>query len=118
MITCFLEYEIAPDKVAEFEAYARSWIALVNRFGGTHHGYLLPHEGPSDLAIASFSFGSLAEYEHYRDRIKTNEECQAVFRFAQRTGCIKRHVRFFMRPVLEGDVNAVKDFSEADIQAE
>jgi len=40
MITCFLQYEIAPGKLAEFEAYARSWIVLVDRFGGKHHGYL------------------------------------------------------------------------------
>ena len=110
MITCFLQYEITPGKLAEFEAYARSWIALVDRFGGEHHGYLLPHEGPSDFATASFSFQSLAEYERYRQKIKTDEECQAVFRFARETGCIKRHVRYFMRPVFKGDPKATIDF--------
>lgn len=110
MITCFLQYEIAPGKVAEFEAYAKSWIALVDRFGGTHHGYLLPHEGPSDFATASFSFESLAEYEQYREKIKADDQCEAVFEFARETGCIKRHVRYFMRPVFDGDPKATEDF--------
>jgi hypothetical protein len=110
MITCYLQYEIEPRKLAEFEAYAKSWIALVDRFGGKHHGYLLPHEGPSDFATASFSFESLAEYERYREKIKTDEQCQRVFAFARETGCIRRHVRYFMRPVLEGDLNAVQTF--------
>lgn len=113
MITCFLQYEITPGKLAEFEAYAKSWIALVDRFGGTHHGYLLPHEGPSDFATASFSFDSLADYESYRNKIKTDEQCQSVFEFARETQCIKRHVRYFMRLILEGDPNAARDFSKA-----
>lgn len=110
MITCFIQYELTPGNLAEFEAYGKSWIALVERFGGTHHGYLLPHEGPSDLATASFSFESLAEYERYREKIKTDDCCQAVLEFARETGCIKRYVRYFMRPVFDGDANAALDF--------
>ncbi|WP_280429962.1 NIPSNAP family protein [Nocardia brasiliensis] len=39
---------------------------LVERHGGTHHGYFLPAEGASDKALALFSFSSLAAYEEYR----------------------------------------------------
>ena len=42
VITCYLRYIIDPDKVAEFEEYARMWIPLVERFGGRHHDYFLP----------------------------------------------------------------------------
>ena len=56
MVTCYLRYVIDPDKVAEFENYARMWISLVNKFGGKHHGYFLPHEGPNNIALALFSF--------------------------------------------------------------
>ena len=66
MITCYLRYIIDPYKVAEFERYARMWIPLVRRFGGTHHGYFLPHEGANNIAVALFSFPSLAAYEAYR----------------------------------------------------
>jgi hypothetical protein len=42
MITCFVEYTIDAEKTAEFERFARAWIGLVDRHGGTHHGYFLP----------------------------------------------------------------------------
>jgi NIPSNAP len=45
MITIHLRYEIDPHKLADFEEYGRRWIHLVNRLGGTHHGYFLPSEG-------------------------------------------------------------------------
>jgi len=40
MITCYLRYEINPDKIAEFEAYGAMWLDLMPRFGGTHHGHM------------------------------------------------------------------------------
>lgn len=42
VITCYLTYRIDPYKSEEFEDYARLWLRLVPRFGGTHHGYFLP----------------------------------------------------------------------------
>ena len=55
MVTCFLRYVIEPSKVEEFEHYAKLWIPLVERFGGQHHGYFLPSEGASNVALALFS---------------------------------------------------------------
>jgi hypothetical protein len=46
MITCYLRYVVDPDKLEEFEAYARMWIPLVNKFGGTHHGIFFPMKAP------------------------------------------------------------------------
>lgn len=63
MITCHVTYTIDPYQLAEFETYARMWIPIVNRMGGQHHGYLLPAEGPNNIAYCSFSFESLAAYE-------------------------------------------------------
>lgn len=65
MVTCYLRYMIDPYKLDDFEVYAKMWIPLVNRFGGTHHGYFLPHEGANNIAVALFSFPSLAVYEEY-----------------------------------------------------
>ena len=56
MVTCYLKYVIDPFKVKEFEHYAKLWIPLVNKLGGNHHGYFLPHEGPNNIAVALFSF--------------------------------------------------------------
>jgi len=76
MITCYLNYRIDPYKLKEFEIYAKKWIPLVNKFGGIHHGYFLPHEGANDMAVALFSFPSEA-YETYRkDSFKYEKSLQ------------------------------------------
>ncbi len=102
MITRYLTYEIDPDKVSEFEEYAKRWITLIARFGGTHHGYFLPHESANDLAVALFSFPSLADYEQYRIASMSDAECLEAFKFATDTQCIRRYDRQFLRPVMEG----------------
>jgi hypothetical protein len=99
MVTCYLRYTLDPHKLAEFETYARMWIPLVNKLGGTHHGYFLPHEGPNDVAVALFSFPSLAAYEQYRAKSATDPECQAAIAYNEETRCFLRFERSFMRPV-------------------
>lgn len=100
MVTCYLRYIIDPYKLGDFETYARLWIPLVNRLGGTHHGYFLPHEGASNVAVALFSFPTLAVYEEYRARMVDDPECQEAHIFADRTRCILSYERTFMRPIL------------------
>ena len=85
MVTCYLRYVIDPYKLDDFETYARMWIPLVNRMGGTHHGYFLPHEGANNVAVALFSFPTLAAYEDYRTRMAGDPECQGAYTFADRT---------------------------------
>ena len=75
------------------------WIPLVNKFGGKHHGYFLPHEGANNIAIALFSFESLAQYEEYRGKIQHDADCQEAFKYARDTRCIMSFERSFMRPV-------------------
>src|SRR5439155_14213039 len=100
MITCYLRYVIDSDKVAAFEEYGRLWIPLVERFGGRHHGYFLPHEGANNVALALFSFPSLTAYEQYRLASASDAECQRAYEFAKQTRCIVSYERSFMRPVL------------------
>ncbi|MCF3642824.1 NIPSNAP family protein [Rhizobium sp. TRM95111] len=100
MITCYLRYVIDPYKLAEFEHYARLWIPLVERLGGRHHGYFLPHEGANNIALALFSFPSLADYEAYRTRMAQDADCKAAFDYAEETRCILSYERSFMRPLL------------------
>lgn len=99
MVTCYLRYVIDPYKLKEFEHYGRLWIPLVEKFGGKHHGYFMPSEGASDVALALFSFDSLAAYEQYRQRSMQDPECQAAFRYAEETRCILSYERSFFRPV-------------------
>ena len=83
MITCHLRYVLDPTKLKEFEHYGRLWIPLVRKFGGIHHGYLLPSEGANNIALASFSFPSLAAYEAYRARLRADPAGRANFEMAQ-----------------------------------
>ena len=99
MITVHLRYEIDADRHADFAEYGRRWIRLVNRLGGTHHGYFLPSEGDSDEAFALFSFPSLAAYEQYRLAATEDPECLDAYRFATETKCIKRYERRFLSPL-------------------
>lgn len=114
MITCHLSYVIDPDKLAEFEHYARLWISLIEKFGGTHHGYFVPTEapasidfsfpniggpGPDNVAVALFSFPSLTEYEQYRQKAAEDAECQAATKYQQTTNCFLKYERSFMRRI-------------------
>lgn len=101
MVTCYLCYIIDAYKQSEFEHYARLWIPLVEKFGGQHHGYFLPGEGANNVALALFSFPSLAAYEQYRSDSATDADCQAAFRYAEETQCIVSYERSFFRPVLK-----------------
>ena len=101
MITCYLRYVIDPFKLKEFETYGKMWIPLVEKFGGKHHGYFLPHEGPNNIAIAMFSFPSLAAYETYRAAAADDPECQVAMHYYQETRCFLSFERSFMRPVFE-----------------
>lgn len=99
MITCTLRYVIDAHKIGEFETYAKMWIPLVEKFGGKHHGYFLPHEGPSDIAYALFSFDSLAAYETYRQEAANDPDCQAAVKYWEDTRCFLSYERSFTRPV-------------------
>lgn len=100
MITCYVRYVIDAAKLDEFEAYGKMWIPLVQRFGGQHHGYFLPAEGANNIALALFTFPSLAAYEEYRIRSKADPECAAAFRYADETRCVISYERSFFRPLL------------------
>ncbi len=99
MITCYLRYIIDPEKLAEFENYGKMWIPLVEKLGGTHHGHFLPSEGASNVALALFSFASLAAYEQYRTAASSDPECQAAIRYFNETKCFISYERSFFRPV-------------------
>lgn len=101
MITCYLRYVVDPFKLQEFETYAKMWIPLVEKWGGQHHGYFLPHEGANNIALALFSFPSLSAYERYRQQAAEDPECQAAMQFYRDTRCFLSYERSFMRPVLE-----------------
>lgn len=99
MITCVVHDVIDPRQTEAFERFASRWIELVARHGGTHHGYFLPAEGASDVALALISFPSLADYENYRALFGVDPDFNETDRIRDESGCVVRYDRTFMRPL-------------------
>ncbi|MBC2657566.1 NIPSNAP family protein [Pseudomonas sp. MSSRFD41] len=100
MITCHVKYVIDPYQLAEFEAYAKAWISVVQRLGGSHHGYFLPSEGASNIAYCLFSFPSLAAYEAYRQEALGDPQSVALVASVMEKKFILSYERSFLRPLL------------------
>ncbi|CAG4890450.1 NIPSNAP family protein [Paraburkholderia gardini] len=98
-LTCFIRYQIDPFQRDAFKEYAEGWGRIIPRCGGHLVGYFLPHEGTSDIAWGLIAFASLAAYETYRARLKTDPESVANFRMAQTKRFILREERTFAEVV-------------------
>ena len=103
-ITCFIRYQIDPNQRDAFARYAENWAAIIPRCGGHLVGYFLPHEGTNDIAWGLISFRSLADYEAYRARLRSDEEGRRNFASAQAGKFILREERTFLANV-EGTFN-------------
>lgn len=96
MITCFIRYQIDPRQRAAFREYAEHWLHIIPRCGGKLVGYFLPHEGTNDEAFGLISFESLAAYEAYRARLRTDPAGRANFAMAESKHFILREQRTFL----------------------
>ena len=117
MFTCFIRYELAPERLQEFEEYARAWIALIEKYGGTHHGYFVPggpddrfpeasfsfpglgREGPANIGVALFSFPDVEAYEKYRREVTEDEFCKSATARFKETPCFTGYERTFLKPI-------------------
>ncbi len=119
MITCYVRYVLDMNKVNDFEKYAKIWILLVNKLGGIHHGYFLPNheekskehgkfsfpgigsEGPTNVAVALFSFPDWETYECYRTQAGKEEACKKATQIAEESKCFTSYERNFMTPLFK-----------------
>ena len=99
MIACFIRYEIDPFQREAFAAYAQNWGRIIPRCGGELFGYFLPHEGTNNVAYAVIGFESLAAYEAYRAKLRTDPESRANFAMAQEKRFVLREERTFLENV-------------------
>jgi len=67
-------------------------------------GYFLPHEGTNDIAWGLIAFDSLASYEAYRARLKTDPEGRENFATSQTKRFILREERNFVE-LVDGTFN-------------
>jgi hypothetical protein len=100
-ITCFIRYQIDPFQRDAFKQYAENWGRIIPRCGGHLVGYFLPYEGTNDVAWGLIAFESLASYEAYRARLKSDPDARANFAMAQSKRLVLREERTFVE-VVEG----------------
>jgi len=98
-VTCLIRYEIDPFQREGFEEYARNWGRIIPRCGGHLVGYFLPHEGTNNVAWALIAFDSLAAYEAYRTRLKSDPAGRENFALAHTKRLILRETREFVEAV-------------------
>jgi len=98
-ITCFIRYQIDPFQRDGFKKYAENWGRIIPRCGGHLVGYFLPHEGTNDVAWGLIAFDSLAAYETYRTRLRSDPEALENFSMAQTKRIILREERTFVEVV-------------------
>jgi hypothetical protein len=101
MIACFIRYQIDPFQRDEFKKYTENWGRIIPRCGGHLVGYFLPHEGTNDVAWGLIAFDSLASYETYRARLRSDPQARENFAIAQSKRLILREERNFVE-VVEG----------------
>lgn len=99
MITCFIRYQIDPFQRGAFRQYAETWGRIIPRCGGHLIGYFLPHEGTNDVGWGLIAFDSLAAYETYRARLRTDPQAVENFASAQSKRFILREERTFVEVV-------------------
>ena len=115
MITCFIRYTIDNSILSDFEHYARVWMRLIEKYGGTHLGYFVPGDdipeatfsfpglgeaGPENVAVALFTFATREAYDFYRREVAKDPECLEVTRHFATTKCFTKYERTFLTPVM------------------
>jgi hypothetical protein len=117
MFTCLVKYELNLNQLEHFREYARTWISLIEKYGGTHHGYFLPAEvgellpeptfsfpglgkpGPANEAVALFSFPDLKAYEDYRRLVADDPLCKEITEKFNATKSFTGYERNFLTPI-------------------
>jgi len=98
-IACLIRYQIDPFQRDAFRDYADRWASIIPRCGGNLVGYFLPYEGTNDIAWALIAFDTLAAYEAYRTRLKSDDAGRANFTTASAQRFILREERTFVEIV-------------------
>ncbi len=113
-IICHVRYTLDLDQLSAFEDYARTWTALVEKYGGTHQGFFmsggegsdaavsfpgLGSEAPANMAIAFFSFPDRSAYDSYRAQAGLDPECLRQNKIMATSPCFSSYERAFLKPV-------------------
>jgi hypothetical protein len=103
-ITCVIRYEIDPFQRDGFKKHAENLISIIPQCGGHLIGYFLPYEGTNNVAWGLIAFDSLASYEAYRARLKSDSEAREDAAMVETTRMIIREERNFVE-LVDGTFN-------------
>lgn len=70
---------------------------MIPRCGADLIGHSAPHDGSATTAYGIYSVASLAAYEAYRARLRTDGGVREAFDFARTERFIRREDRIFLR---------------------
>jgi NIPSNAP len=98
-IVCIIRYQIDPFQRDGFKQYAEKWGRIIPRCGGELVSYLLPYEGTNDVGWGLIAFESLAGYEAYKARLRSDAEARENFAMATKNRLILREERNFVEIV-------------------
>ncbi len=98
-VTCVIRYEIDPFQKEAFREYAENWARIIPRCGGHLVGYFLPYQGTNNIAWGLIAFDSLAAYEAYQARLRSDAEGRKNFAMAQDRRFILKEERNFVETV-------------------
>jgi hypothetical protein len=103
-VMCIIRYQIDPFQRDAFKTHAENLITIIPRCGGHLVGYFLPYEGTNDVAWGMIAFDSLASYDAYRTRLKTDPDNRADAATVQTKRVILREERNFVA-LVDGTFN-------------
>ena len=103
-VTCVIRYEIDPFQRDGFKKHAENLRSIIPRCGGHLVGYFLPYEGTNNVAWGLIAFDSLASYEAYKARLKSDPENREDAATVQTKRIILREERNFVE-VVDGTFN-------------
>lgn len=103
-ILCVIRYQIDPFQKDGFKAHADNLISVIPRCGGHLVGYFLPYEGTNDVAWGLIAFDSLAAYESYRSRLRSDAGAREDAAMMQSKRIILREERNFVE-LVDGTFN-------------
>ncbi len=103
-LMCIIRYQIDSFQRENFKKHVENIITVIPNCGGHLIGYFLPYEGTNDIAWGLIGFDSLADYETYRARLKTDPEAVADATWTQDKRAILREERNFVE-LVDGSFN-------------
>jgi NIPSNAP len=108
-IICIIRYEIDPFQRDGMKKHGENLICFVPRCGGHYVGFFLPYEGTNNVAWAMVAFDSLASYEAYKARLKSDPEAREDAAWMQSKRIILREERNFVE-LVDGTFNLPSTF--------